>query len=170
MNPKAIIEALLFSSSEPLPLSKIKEVLEDSFSLKELESLILELNQEYLKNDKPYHIVNIAEGYILRTKKEYAPYLDKLFRRKKTDKLSHAAAEVLAIIAYKQPITRARIDEIRGVDSSGILANLMDRELIQVVGKEEVVGRPSLYGVTKQFLQHFGLSSIQELPKLEEME
>lgn len=166
---KTIIECLLFASNEPLSVSKIREVVEN-LSAKQVEAHIHEINEEYASLKKPYEIYKIADGYLVRTKESYSTYIEQLYKKKRGERLSQAGAEVLAIVAYKQPVTRAQIDEIRGVDSSGIIANLMDRELIQIVGKLEVPGRPSVYGVTKQFLQHFGLSSIQELPKLEEIE
>ncbi len=167
---KKIIEALLFASSEPLPFNKIREVIETVEPLKPslLKELISELANEYVFQQRSFRLEEIAQGYVLRSCKEYSPYIDLLYRNKRTEKLSSASAEVLAIIAYKQPITRPQIDIIRGVDSSGTLQNLLERQLIEIVGKLEAPGRPSLYSITKDFLKHFGLRDLNELPRLTE--
>ena len=107
-----------------------------------------------------------VSGYILRTCEEYSTYIELLFRNKRGDKLSQASAEVLAIIAYKQPITRPQIDALRGVDSSGIIQNLIDRQLIEPTGKLDAPGRPTVYSITQHFLTHFGLRNLSELPSL----
>lgn len=163
---KRIIESLLFVSNEPLPFTKIREILDTYTPLKpqHIRDLISELQEEYLSQQRAFRLEEIAQGFLLRTCKEYGPYIDMLYRNKRNEKLSQASAEVLAIIAYRQPITRPQIEAIRGVDSSGIVQNLMDRQLIEAVGKLEAPGRPTLYAVTKNFLQHFGLRDIQELP------
>lgn len=166
---KRIIEALLFASSDPLPFNKIREIV-DTFQLLKprlLRELINELQQEYLSQQRAFRLEEIAEGYLLRTCEEYGSFIDLLHRNKRSEKLSHASAEVLAIIAYKQPITRPQIEAIRGVDSSGIMQNLLERQLIEPVGKLEAPGRPTLYGITKDFLKHFGLRDLQELPQLQ---
>lgn len=166
---KRIIEALLFASSDPLPFTKIREVV-DTFQLLKprlLRELINELQQEYLSQQRAFRLEEIAQGFLLRTCEEYSPFIDLLHRNKRTEKLSQASAEVLAIIAYKQPITRPQIEAIRGVDCSGIMQNLLERQLIEPVGKLEAPGRPTLYGITKDFLKHFGLRDLQELPMLQ---
>ncbi|MEI8125051.1 MAG: SMC-Scp complex subunit ScpB [Parachlamydiaceae bacterium] len=162
---KRIIEALLFSSSEPLSFTKIREIVDSFQPLKPrlLRDLIIELQQEYLSQQRAFRIEEIADGFLLRTCEEYSPFVDLIHRNKRTEKLSQASAEVLAIIAYRQPITRPQIEAIRGVDSSGILQNLLERQLIEPTGKLEAPGRPTLYGTTKDFLQHFGLRSAEEL-------
>lgn len=166
---KRIIEALLFASSDPLPFNKIREIV-DTFQLMKprvLKELINELQQEYLSQQRAFRLEEIGQGYLLRTCEEYGPFIDLLYRNKRSEKLSHASAEVLAIIAYKQPITRPQIDAIRGVDSSGTVQNLLERQLIEPVGKLEAPGRPTLYGITRDFLKHFGLRDVQELPQLQ---
>ena len=162
---KRIIEALLFSSNEPLSFTKIREIVDSFQPLKPrlLRDLIIELQQEYLSQQRAFRIEEIADGFLLRTCEEYSPFVDLIHRNKRTEKLSQASAEVLAIIAYRQPITRPQIEAIRGVDSSGILQNLLERQLIEPTGKLEAPGRPTLYGTTKDFLQHFGLRSAEEL-------
>lgn len=165
---KRIIEALLFASSEPLPFAKIREIVDTIYPLKPrlLHDLIIELQQEYLSQQRAFRLEEIAQGFMLRTCEEYSGFIDQLFRNKRTEKLSLASAEVLAIIAYRHPITRPQIEAIRGVDCSGIIQNLLERQLIEHVGRLEAPGRPSLYGITKDFLKHFGLRDLQELPQL----
>lgn len=164
---KKIIEAMLFAATEPLTLSKIKELLSAELNQSQLplRKLLDELKVEY-QNQRAFRLDEIAEGLVLRTESQYHPYIERLNKNKRTEKLSHAAAEVLAIIAYRQPITRAQVEAIRGVDSSGIIAQLLERNLIQIVGKLEAPGRPTLYGITKEFLQHFGLRNLKDLPVL----
>lgn len=167
---KRLIEALLFASNEPLNFQKIREVADQLHPLKpkQLKELIFELQNDYLTQQRGFRLEEISQGYMLRTCEEFSPYIELLYRNKRTEKLSHAAAEVLAIIAYRQPITRPQIEAIRGVDSSGVLMSLLDRELITAVGRLEAPGRPTLYGITHEFLSHFGLKDIKELPPLEE--
>jgi segregation and condensation protein B len=163
---KRLIEALLFSSNEPIAFGKIREVTDQLHPLKprHLKEILLELQNEYLSQQRGYRLEEIGQGYMLRTCEEFSPYIELLYRNKRTEKLSQAAAEVLAIIAYRQPITRPQIEGIRGVDSSGVVYSLIERGLIHAVGKLEAPGRPTLYGITGDFLSHFGLKDIQELP------
>lgn len=165
---KKIIEALLFASSGPLSFNKIREAVDTFQPLKPrlLRELIIELQHEYLSQQRAFRLEEIAQGFILRTCEEYSPYLAVMHRNKRTEKLSQASAEVLAIIAYRQPVTRQQIESIRGVDCSGIVQNLLERQLIEAVGKLEAPGRPALYGITNGFLEHFGLRDLQELPAL----
>lgn len=165
---KRIIEALLFSSNAPIAFNKIREVTDTLHALrpKILRELLEELQMEYIAQQRAFRLEEIAQGFILRTCEEYAPYIDLMVRNKRAEKLSQAAAEVLAIIAYKQPVTRPQIDAIRGVDSSGTVQNLLERQLIEPLGRLEAPGRPMLYGITKEFLIHFGLRDIADLPKM----
>jgi segregation and condensation protein B len=126
----------------------------------------MELQQDYLSQQRAFRLEEIAEGFLLRTCEEYSPFLDLLYRNKRTEKLSQASAEVLAIIAYKQPITRPQIEAIRGVDCSGIIQNLLERQLITPSGKLEAPGRPTLYETTNDSLKHFGLRSTEELSNI----
>lgn len=162
---KRVIEALLFASPDPLPLPKIREVTDTILPVRprQLRQILEELKQEYLMQQRAFKLEEIAQGYVLRTHEEYAPYLDILHRQKRGEKLSHASTEVLAIIAYRQPITRPQIDAIRGVDSSGTVMQLLERQLIESIGKLEAPGRPTLYGTTREFLKHFGLKDLSEL-------
>ncbi|HEV8052087.1 MAG TPA: SMC-Scp complex subunit ScpB [Parachlamydiaceae bacterium] len=162
---KRIIEALLFSSSDPLHFNKIREIVDSFQPLKPrlLRDLINELQQEYLSQQRAFRLEEIAEGFLLRTCEEYSPFIDLIYRNKRSEKLSQASAEVLAIIAYRQPITRPQIEAIRGVDCSGIVQNLLERQLIEPAGRMEAPGRPTLYETTNDFLKHFGLRSAQDL-------
>lgn len=168
LHAKRIIEALLFASSEPLTLVKLREIIEVSCPIKPrvLRELISELQQEYISQQRAFRLEEIAQGFLLRTCEEYASYIDLLHRNKRAEKLSPASAEVLAIIAYKNPITRTQIESIRGVDSSGIMQNLIERQLIEAVGRLEAPGRPTLYSTTKDFLKHFGLRDLHDLPEI----
>lgn len=162
---KRVVEALLFSSPEPLPLAKIREVTDTILPVRprQLRQIIEELKQDYISQQRAFQIEEIAQGYVLRTYEEYASYIDLLHRHRRGEKLSPASTEVLAIIAYRQPITRPQIDAIRGVDSSGTVIQLLERQLIESIGKLEAPGRPTLFGTTKEFLKHFGLKDISEL-------
>lgn len=163
---KRIVEALLFSTGEPLSISKIQQIVQTDIPVttKELKNILLDLQVEYAEQERSFALEIIAEGYILRTKAPYAPYVQLLFNTRKKDKLSQAALETLAIIAYKQPVTKVQIETIRGVDCSGVLSVLQDKLLIEVTGKLEAPGRPSLFGTTKEFLKHFGLKNLSDLP------
>jgi len=169
---KRVIEALLFAANDPISFSRLREVTDEMHPLKPriLNQLIEELREEYDRTGNAFELAEIGGGYILRTRDEYGKYVDHLYRNKRTEKLSHAATEVLAIIAYKGPITRPQVDAIRGVDSSGILYTLQERGLVEAVGKLEAPGRPSLYAVTTQFMKYFGIKDLKELPSLERSE
>lgn len=162
---KRVIESLLFASPDPLPLHKIREVTNTILPLRprQLGHILDELKQEYLAQQRAFQLEEIAQGYVLRTYEEYAPYLELFYRQKRHEKISTASTEVLAIVAYRQPITRPQIDAIRGVDSSGSLMQLLERQLIEPLGKLEAPGRPTLYGTTREFLKHFGLKDLTEL-------
>jgi segregation and condensation protein B len=165
---KQVIEALLFASSEPVTFQKIREVADTihPFRPKVLAEILHELETEYLSQQRAFKLEEIGQGFMLRTRKEFAPYIEQLYRNKRGEKLSQAAFEVLAIIAYRQPITKPHIEAIRGVDSTGIVQSLLERQLIEPVGRLEAPGRPTLYGITKDFLTHFGLKDLKELPKI----
>lgn len=161
---KQIVEALLFATNQPLSFKKILSVVNthSPISAKELRVYINELANELKESERSFQLDEIAHGFLLRSKPEFGVYVGML-ERKKQDRLTQAAAEVLSVIAYKQPITRAEVEAIRGVDCTNQIHNLLDRELVEAKGKLEVPGRPTLYGVTNQFLLHFGLKDIKEL-------
>lgn len=170
LKAKRIIEALLFAACEPVPMSKICEILETlSLKPRTIKELIEDLKVEYASQQRAFRLEETASGYVLKTIEEYGIYIEMLFRSKRGEKLSQAAAEVLAIIAYKQPVTRPQIDALRGVDSSGIIQNLLERQLIEPSGKLEAPGRPTVYSITQHFLTHFGLRNLSELPTLNQL-
>lgn len=166
---KQLVEALLFSSSDPLSFNKIREVTDTFHPVKPriLQQLIEELKQDYESQGRAFQLDEINNGYLLRTRKEYGKHVELLYKNRRMERLSPASAEVLAIVAYKQPITRSQIEAIRGVDSSGVLQSLIERELIHPVGRLEAAGRPTLYGVTEHFMKYFGLRNIEDLPEIQ---
>ncbi len=168
MRDAQIVEAVLFSSDAPLGLEEIARA-DESLDEDSVEKAILTLRAEYLESDRAFEIIQIAGGYQILTRPEYAPYLDRFDTIPKPSRLSAPALEALAIIAYRQPIGRLEIEYIRGVGSTGVIRTLQDRHLVQVVGRGEGIGRPLLYGTTPQFLEHFGFNSIDDLPRPEEL-
>ena len=162
---KSAIEAMLFVSGEPLPAKELMANLEIDNKL--ILEIINEMMEEYKKEDRGHRLIEINGGYQLVTKEENSDYIQKLLKKNRKHSLSQASIESLAIIAYKQPITRIDIDEIRGVKSESALQRLVERSLIREVGRLEVPGRPILYGTTDEFLRQFGLKNLKELPSLD---
>ena len=166
---KAVLEGLLFiTGDEGLNIEEIKEVLE--LEKEQVYQLLTELKQDYEQTERGITIKKYGEKYKLTTKKEHKNYYEKLSELSNIKSLSQSALETLAIIAYNQPITRLQIDELRGIQSSQMIRNLMSRDLVKEVGRQETAGRPRLYGVTNNFLDYFGLSSLSELPEIEEIQ
>jgi len=168
LSPKRVVEALLFASGRPLVIQEIRKIVPEA-SAKEIERTIAELKEEYMREGRSFELIEIAGGWEIVTRKEYATWLARLELQKKIRQASRSALETLSILAYKQPVTRAEIEEIRGVDISGVLATLLERGFVKIVGKKEVPGRPFLYGTTEKFLEHFGLKSIKDLPPIGEI-
>ncbi|MFA7271713.1 MAG: SMC-Scp complex subunit ScpB [Candidatus Omnitrophota bacterium] len=166
-NRKSVIEALLLASEKPLPLEQIRVVL-DNLDLPEARRLIEELKLEYEEANRGIRIAEIAGGFQMITAAAFAPFLKKLFKDRNTEKLSKPALETLAIIAYKQPLTRLEIELLRNVNVDGVIKSLADKNLIRIAGRKKAPGRPCVYGTTRQFLEHFGLKSLDDLPKIEE--
>ena len=168
MELRGIVEALLFASSEPLTLTRLEELASGSGAEKgALSQAIDQLRQEYDHQGRSFQIVEVARGYQLKTRLEYSVWVRKLFQPRQYFRLSGPTLETLAIVAYKQPITRPEIEVIRGVSVDGILKNLLERELIKIAGQKEVAGRPYLYCTSRRFLEHFGLNDLKDLPNLE---
>ena len=163
---KTIVEALIFCSSSPLKIDRIKEIAKADRN--EIIQVIEELNQDYEKSGRSFHIRKIAGGYQFYALPEFSAYLKELLKTKPIV-LSSPSLETLAMIAYRQPITRLEVENIRGVDSTGVIRNLLEKDLIRIVGKKDIIGKPLLYGTTPLFLKHFGLNSVSELPKIEEL-
>ena len=163
---KKIIETLLFIADRPVKPGRLAEVVE-TVNAKQVLDIIEELTREYAQTGRAVQIVEVGGGFQMATKPEYGRWVRKLYNEKMTTKLSNAALETLAIIAYKQPITRAEMESIRGVDVAGPLERLLERGLVRVVGKKDTIGRPMVYGTTDEFLRMFGLNKVSELPDLQ---
>ena len=163
---KKIVETLLFITDRPVKPGRLADVI-DGTSVKQIREVITALQDEYAAQGRAMQIVEIGGGFQMSTKPEYGRWVRKLYNEKMTTKLSNAALETLAIIAYKQPITRAEMEAIRGVDVAGPLERLLERSLVRVVGKKDTVGRPMVYGTTDEFLRMFGLNKLAELPDLQ---
>ncbi len=166
---KRAIYALLFASDRPLSIERLAESLGDDVDEDIVETLLGELNSEIDKSGVPFRMRDIAGGFQLTTEGKFAPYIRRLFQLKKKNKLSKAVLETLAIIAYRQPVTRPDVESIRGVSVSHAFNLLQERRLIKAVGVADVPGRPRLYRTTDEFLLHFGLRSIDEMPTIEEL-
>lgn len=168
---KKIVEALLFTSCEPLSFEKIKETIEQHYPVqtKQLRRALSELAVDYETQGRAFSLEEIARGFVLRTRELFADFIDTLYRDKRSEKLSPAALEVLAIVAYRQPITRPQIEALRGVDCSGVMQTLLERGLIATRGRLEGPGRAALYVTTSDFLRHFGLKDPSQLPHLDEV-
>ncbi|WP_238882697.1 SMC-Scp complex subunit ScpB [Clostridium sp. YIM B02551] len=162
---KSIIEALLFTAGEPLPARDIANIIE--CSLDECELLLKEMEKEFEDEVRGIKLISIQNAYQFVTKPQYSDYIQKLLKKNIRQSLSQASLESLAIIAYKQPITRIDIDDIRGVKSDSALQKLQERNLIKEVGRLDVPGRPILYGTTEEFLRAFGLQDLKEMPSID---
>ena len=164
---KAIVEALMFASPEPLTIKTLTKLLATE-PKEDIVAAVEALKQEY---NRPggLAMVEVAGGYQIVTRPELHEWVRRLFHERTTQKLSVASLETLAVIAYKQPVTAPEIAEIRGVNTSGVLGTLVERGLVKVVGRKQVVGRPFLYGTTREFLERFGLNDLSDLPKVEDM-
>jgi segregation and condensation protein B len=168
MEPKRIVEGLFFTSHEPLSLERIHAVL-DGVDRAALRAVIQELSREYQEQDRAFRLVEVAGGYQLRTLPELAPWVRKL-RRQVSPRLSQASMETLAVIAYRQPVTRAEVEYIRGVDCGAVVRGLMEKGLLKILGRKDAPGRPLLYGTSRRFLELFGLKDLSSLPALVEVE
>jgi len=166
-NYKSAIEALLFVSEKPVLLDQLKEVFPE-LKPAHIYDLIKQLQDEYVNRTAGMMVVEIAGGFQMLSNSQAAPYIREFYKTKTKEKLSRPALESLAIIAYKQPVGRAEVEIIRGVNSDGTIAHLLNKGLIKITGRKEVPGRPFLYGTTKEFLEYFGLKSLEDLPKMEE--
>ncbi len=166
---KKILEALLFTMAEPVPIKILVKAFEPPLSRREIEEALLELKKDYLLENRAFELVEVANGYQFRSKPDYAPWIKRLVSLR-APRLSRSAMETLSIIAYKQPITRVEIEQIRGVDSSSVLKTLLDRRMIRILGHKDAPGHPLVYGTSKQFLEVFGLKSLSHLPPIEDIE
>lgn len=172
MDPRkltSIIEALLFASDSPVPVGRIQSIVEKVDS-RRIEEIIGKLNNEYRNQERSFHIIEVAGGFQFATHPQYASWIRKLYTGRRLPRLSAAALETLAIIAFKGPIIRSEIEALRGVSVEGVLKTLLERNLITVTGRQEGPGRPLLYTTTQEFLIYFGLKSLSDLPKPKELE
>ncbi len=168
MRPAQIVESALFASQTPLTPRDIARA-DESLTIEIVKDALVELRDEYERSDRSFQIYNLGDGYQILTRPEYAPYLERFDSVPRTYGLSPAALETLAIIAYRQPISRVEIEDIRGVGSTTVLRTLQEWELIDTVGRGEGLGRPLLYGTTQRLLDHFGLRDLADLPRLEDL-
>ncbi len=184
---RSIVEALIFSSDEPLTVEALSHIMQvDSATFQTIDSadtpptdkqvseyftkIIDEINEELAATSRPYRIVLIAGGYHFATTPEQGEYVQKLLKSKSRRRLSQASLEALAIISYRQPISKPEIESIRGVNSNEVVNTLIEKNLVAIVGRSEVIGKPLLYGTTPEFLRVFGLNALADLPKLREIE
>jgi segregation and condensation protein B len=166
---KKIVEALLFAADFPAAASRIKALVE-GLERENLKEIVEELNREYEEQGRSFWIQEVAGGYQMATKPHFARWVRELYKGRRLARLTQPALETLAIIAYRQPVGRPDIETIRGVNSDSVIATLLERNLITVVGKDTKVGRPILYGTTPEFLRYFGLKDLAGLPALSELE
>lgn len=165
---KSILESLLFAADSPVTVARIREIVGE-VDRKEIVALLEELQSEFEAAGRGFRVVEVAGAYQMRTPKENAEWVKNLYQGRPA-RMSRPLLETLAIIAYKQPITRAEVEAIRGVDVDGVLATLQERRLVRIVARKDVPGRPFLYGTTQEFLQLFNLKDLSQLPTLKEME
>lgn len=170
---KYAIEALLFASERPVTIEQLKEAFSsdgggEGLSEKEIRGHLSLLKDEYETQRRGFKLFEIAGGYQLVTDERFSSYLKKFYQSREKKRLSQASLETLSVIAYKQPVTKAEIEAIRGVNVDGPLKTILEKGLVKIAGRKDVPGRPILYGTTKEFLEHFGLNSVKELPPLSE--
>ena len=167
-NLKSVVESLIFVAEAPLSLDRLSSILEEH-ERSEIRAVLEELLAEYELSGRGIVLVEVAGGYQFRSRPEHADYLKRLSRAR-PPKFGQSSLETLAIVAYRQPITRAEIEYLRGVDCGGILKTLLDKKLIKILGKKDVPGRPLIYGTTREFLELFSLKNLASLPTLKEIQ
>lgn len=165
-NVKAVIEALLFSSDKPLLLEQMKHVL--GLDTNQIHLVLEELRLEYENSCRGLRVIEVAGGFQMATAADFSPFLKKLYKERRAERLSKPALETLAIIAYKQPVTRMEIESLRNVNIDGVMGSLVEKNLIRVTGRKKAPGRPYVFGTTRQFMEHFGLKTLEDLPKMED--
>ncbi|MFP6655366.1 MAG: SMC-Scp complex subunit ScpB [Myxococcota bacterium] len=165
---RRIVEALILSSPEPISAEKLAAIV-PYCKAGEAKDLVSELNTEYAEQERAFEIWEVAGGYQIRTRAEFSGYLQQL-QKERAVRVSPAALETLAIIAYRQPVTRAEIEEVRGVDAGATVRSLLERQMIRIAGQREVPGRPMLYATTRRFLEVFGIENLKHLPTLRELD
>jgi len=166
---KRIVEALIFASDSPVTENRVKNIVEE-LGISQIQKIVEELNAEYEERQNAFQITQIGGGYQFVTRAQFSKYIKKYYKGRSRSRLSRAGLEALAIIAFKQPISRPEIDAIRGVNSDGVVRTLLERNLIYISGRSENIGRPLLYSTSSEFLQYFGINDVSELPKPKEIE
>ena len=168
LSRESIVEALIFAADKPVGASSV--ALAADITAEDVEQIVARLNNDYDNLGRAFRILKVAGGYQFRTEPEYADYIRSMYRESASSRLSLAALETLAIIAYRQPISRPDMDKIRGVNVSGVLRSLIEKKMVTVKGRADVLGRPLLYGTTDYFLRYFGLDSLDSLPRESELQ
>ena len=166
---KQVLESLLFVSETPLSAKRAANIVKDA-TVEEVQQAFTELTDEINQLNRSFQLVRIAEGFQVVTRPEYHRWAKELYKIISKTRLSKAALEALAIIAYKQPVTRAEVEAIRGVEVSNLIQNLLEKKMIRILGRAETAGRPLLYGTTHEFLIHFGLKDLSDMPKVSEIQ
>ena len=164
-----IIEAVLFASDVPVEADKLMKIVDGFSDESELIEILESRNREFEKNGRTFRVIEVAGGFQLETLPQYGQFIEKLYHTRTRPKLSRPSLETLAIVAYKQPISKAEIDALRGVDSDASIRTLQNRDLIEIVGRGDSIGKPLLYGTTMEFLRYFGLKEIKDLPGADEL-
>ena len=165
---RSIVEALILASPDPIPAARLAKLVPHCTPSK-ARTLVEQLHADYVSERRAFEICEVAGGYQLRTHPEFSSYLREL-QKTRPLRLSNAALETLAIVAYRQPLTRAEVEQVRGVDAGPVMRSLLERKLVKLAGRREVPGRPMLYATTKRFLEVFGLADLKDLPTLRELE
>ena len=166
-NLKSAMEAMLFASDKPLTIDQARKAL-DNLDASLVRKILEELKAEYEQSRRGIRLAEVAGGFQMITASDFAVFLKKLFRERHVERLSKPALETLAIIAYKQPVTKMEIESLRNVNVDGVMASLQEKNLIRISGRKKAPGRPFVYSTTRQFLEYFGLKTLEELPKMEE--
>jgi len=164
---RSILESLLFAAGDPVPLARLLQLV-PGYERRDVVRMLSELGEEYSRDERGFRLEQVAGGYQMRTSRANAEFVKALLAQRPV-RLTRAALETLAVVAYRQPVTRPEIEAIRGVDVDAVLTTLLDRRLVRVLGRKDVVGRPLLYGTTPTFLETFGLKDLSTLPRLEEL-
>ena len=167
---RGIVEALLIAADEPIGAARLASVLGAEAGARQVRAYVDDLNDDYVSTGRSFRITEVAGGFQLTLHQDFAPWIRQLMREKSPTRLSQASLETLSIVAFKQPITKAQVEHVRGVSVDGVLRHLLEKALIRIAGRAEGAGRPLLYGTTRDFLKHFGLKTLSDLPKLRELE
>ncbi len=170
LDHEQIIESLIFAYDGPLSAKKIKEILPELESEKKIKKIIRDIDERYEKNNSPIKIIELAGGFQMVTREPFASWISQLYKSRSKSRLTRKGLETLAIIAYKQPITKVEVEQIRGVNTDGVIRTLIERNLITVKGRKKAPGNPLEYGTTNYFLEYFGLKSLRDLPSLKEID